>query len=61
MSARVQGLAVGLLVAVRPGEPAYEEPPLLLTVRREAGAVLRPRLLTQAAVTAIVRDGPQVR
>ena len=46
---------MGLLVAVRPGEPAYEEPPLL-TVRREATAVVRPRLLTQAAVTAIVRD-----
>jgi len=55
MAARVEGLAVGLSVAVRPGEPAYEEPPLL-TVRREATAVVRPRLLTQAAVTAIVRD-----
>ncbi|HYB24516.1 MAG TPA: LuxR C-terminal-related transcriptional regulator, partial [Solirubrobacteraceae bacterium] len=55
MTARVEGLAVGLLVTVRPGEPAYEEPPLL-TVRREATAVVRPRLLTQAAVTAIVRD-----
>ncbi|HYB22891.1 MAG TPA: hypothetical protein VED41_03775, partial [Solirubrobacteraceae bacterium] len=55
MTARVEGLAVGLLVTVRPGEPSYEEPPLV-TVRREAGAVVRPRLLTQAAVTAIVRD-----
>jgi len=27
-----------------------------LTVRREATAVVRPRLLTQAGVTAIVRE-----
>ena len=55
LAPRLQGLAAGLLVAVRPAEPAAREDPLL-AVRTEAAAVIRPRLLSQAAVTAMVRE-----
>jgi DNA-binding CsgD family transcriptional regulator len=54
LAPRLEGLAAGLLVAVRPAEPASGEDPLL-AVRQEA-VVVRPRLLSQAAVTAIVQD-----
>ena len=56
VAGRVQGLGVGLLVALRPGEPACDEPPLL-RVRGEASVVLRPRLLSLAGVSALLGEG----
>ena len=50
LTPRMEGLAAGLLVAVRPAEPASGQDPLL-AVRTEAAAVVEPRLLRQAAVT----------
>src|SRR5215471_4353334 len=55
LTPRMEGLAAGLLVAVRPAEPAAGEDPLL-AVRTEAAAVVEPRLLSQAAVTEVVRE-----
>jgi hypothetical protein len=55
LAARVEGLALGLLVALRPAERASGEAPLA-AVRAQAAPVLRPRLLSQAAVTAIVKE-----
>jgi DNA-binding CsgD family transcriptional regulator len=54
LATRVEGLALGLLVALRPVERASGEAPLA-AVRAQAAPVLRPRLLSQAAVTAIVK------
>jgi hypothetical protein len=51
---RIEGPAVALLVAMRPAEPATSEPPLL-TVRAHAGAVARPRRLTERGVATVVR------
>jgi DNA-binding CsgD family transcriptional regulator len=53
LAPRVEGLALSLLVALRPAEPALEAASLG-AVRAEA-IVLRPKLLSQGAVAAIVR------
>ena len=50
----LEGLALALLVALRPGEPASTGASLL-ALRAEAPAVLRPALLSEGAVGAIVR------
>jgi hypothetical protein len=55
LAGRVEGLALALVVALRPAERASGETPLA-TLREQATAVLRPRLLSQSAVTAIVRE-----
>jgi DNA-binding CsgD family transcriptional regulator len=55
LAARLQGLPLVLLVALRPAEPASQDV-WLLAVRHEAAQVLRPSLLSQTAVSEIVRD-----
>jgi len=54
LASRVEGLALALMLTLRPAEPASGEPPLL-GVRAEPATVVRPRLLSQTAVAAIVR------
>ena len=54
LAPRLEGLAAGLLVALRQGDPAVMGAPLL-AVRAEAAAVLRPALLSEQAVSAAVR------
>ena len=54
LAPRLEGLAAGMLVALRQGDPALMSAPLL-AVRAEAAAVLRPALLTERAVSAVVR------
>src|SRR5262245_43977706 len=54
LAPRVEGLALGLLVASRPIEPAAADAGHL-ALRREAPAVVRPALLSEAAVAAVVR------
>src|SRR6516164_2737181 len=54
LAPRLEGLAAGLLVALRPGDPASMGAPLL-AVRAEAAAVLCPALLSDRAVSAMVR------
>jgi hypothetical protein len=53
LAPRLEGLAAGLLVALRPGDPAAVGAPLL-AVRAQA-AVLRPALLSEEAVSAMIR------
>ena len=54
LAPRLEGLAAGLLVALRQGNPAVMGAPLL-AVRAEAAVVLRPALLSEKAVSAVVR------
>jgi DNA-binding CsgD family transcriptional regulator len=54
LAPRLEGLAAGLLVAMRPGGPAEMSAPLA-AVRAQAAAVLRPTLLSAPAVSAMVR------
>ena len=54
LAPRLEGLAAGMLVALRQGDPAVMGAPLL-AVRAEASAVLRPALLSEEAVSAVVR------
>ena len=54
LAPRLEGLAVALLVALRPGKPASEEASLA-ALRAEAPAVVRPGLLSEGAVGAVVR------
>jgi DNA-binding CsgD family transcriptional regulator len=54
LAPRVEGLPLALLVASRPLEPAATDAGLL-ELRREARAVVRPALLSEAAVAAVVR------
>src|SRR5580700_3109771 len=54
LAPRLEGLAAGMLVALRQGDPAVMGAPLL-AVRAEAAAVLRPALLSEEAVSAVVR------
>jgi len=54
LARRLDGLAAGVLVALRPGDPAVQGAPLL-AVCAEAAAVLRPALLSEQAVSAVVR------
>ena len=53
LAPRLEGLAAGMLVALRPGDPAAMSVPLL-AVRAQA-AVLRPALLSEEAVRAVIR------
>jgi DNA-binding CsgD family transcriptional regulator len=53
LAPRLQGLAAGMLVAMRQGDPAAMRPPLA-AVRAQA-AVLRPALLSEQAVSAVIR------
>ena len=53
LARRLDGLAAGVLVALRPGDPAMLGAPLL-AVCAEAAAVLRPALLSEQAVRAVV-------
>ena len=55
LAPRIEGLPVGLVVALRPSEPASREAPLVV-LREAAGAVVSPRLLTLPAVASIVRE-----
>jgi DNA-binding CsgD family transcriptional regulator len=54
LAPRVEGLALSLLVALRPSRPA-EEPPPLAAIRAEA-SVVRPRLLSEAGAADLVRS-----
>jgi DNA-binding CsgD family transcriptional regulator len=54
LARRLDGLAAGMLMALRPGDPAVLGAPLL-AVCAEAAAVLRPALLSEQAVGAVVR------
>ena len=54
LARRLDGLAAGVLVALRPNDPAAMGAPLL-AVCAEAAAVLRPALLSEQAVSAVVR------
>ncbi len=54
LAPRLEGLAAGMLVALRQGNPAVMGAPLL-AVRTAAAEVLRPALLTERAVAAVVR------
>lgn len=54
LAPRLEGLALALLVALRPGEPTAMDPSLL-ALRAEAPTVVRPALLSADAVGAIVR------
>ena len=58
LARRLDGLAAGVLVALRPGDPAAMGAPLL-AVCAEAAAVLRPALLSEQAVSAVVRAAAQ--
>jgi hypothetical protein len=58
LARRLDGLAAGVLVALRPGDPAVLGAPLL-AVCAEAAAVLRPALLSEQAVGAVVRAAAQ--
>jgi DNA-binding CsgD family transcriptional regulator len=53
LAPRLEGLAAGMLVALRPGDPATMAAPLL-AVRAQA-VVLRPALLSEEAVSAVIR------
>src|SRR5689334_19635762 len=50
LARRLDGLAAGVLVALRPGDPAVQGAPLL-AVCAEAAAVRRPALLSEQAVS----------
>ena len=54
LAPRLEGLPARLLVALRQGDPAAMSAPLL-AVRAQAAAVLRPALLSEPAVGAVVR------
>jgi hypothetical protein len=54
LAPRLEGLAAGMLVALRQGDPAVMGAPLL-AVRAAAVVVLRPALLSEDAVSAVVR------
>jgi DNA-binding CsgD family transcriptional regulator len=54
LAPRLEGLAAGMLVAMRPSDPVAMSAPLA-AVRGSAAAVLRPALLSEPAVSAVVR------
>ncbi len=54
LASRLEGLRLSLLVAARPGQTASEDEALLSL--RALATVVRPRLLSETAVAAIVRD-----
>ncbi|MBV9207256.1 MAG: AAA family ATPase, partial [Actinobacteria bacterium] len=53
LAPRLEGLAAGMLVASRPGDPAVTGAPLLAV--RAGATVVRPALLSAEAVSAVVR------
>jgi DNA-binding CsgD family transcriptional regulator len=53
LAPRIEGLAAGMLVAIRPGDPAEMSAPLVAVCAQ--AAVLRPALLSEPAVSAVVR------
>ena len=55
LASRLEGLAAGMLVALRQGDPVVMGAPLL-AVRGAAATVLRPALLSEEAVSAVVRS-----
>jgi DNA-binding CsgD family transcriptional regulator len=55
LAPRLEGLAAGMLVALRQGDPAVTGVPLL-AVRAAAAEVLHPALLSEEAVSAVVRS-----
>jgi DNA-binding CsgD family transcriptional regulator/tetratricopeptide (TPR) repeat protein len=55
LAPRLEGLAVALLVALRPGEPTSTEASLA-ALRANAPAVVHPGLFSERAVTAFVND-----
>ena len=55
LPSRLEGLAAGMLVALRQDDPAVMGAPLL-AVRAGAAAVLHPALLSEEAVSAVVRS-----
>ena len=54
LAPRLEGLAAGMLVALRQGDPAAMGAPLLAV--RTAAPVLHPALLSEEAVSAVVRS-----
>jgi DNA-binding CsgD family transcriptional regulator len=54
LSPRLEGLAAGMLVALRQGDPAAAQAPLMAV--RAAAEVLSPALLSEPAVGAVVRE-----
>jgi DNA-binding CsgD family transcriptional regulator len=59
LASRLEGLAAGMLVALRQGDPAVMGAPLLaplLALRAAAAEVLHPALLSEEAVSAVVRS-----
>jgi DNA-binding CsgD family transcriptional regulator len=54
LAPRLEGLAVGMLLAMRRDDPAEMSRPLV-AVRAQAAMVLRPALLSEQAVSAVVR------
>jgi tetratricopeptide (TPR) repeat protein len=54
LAPRLEGLALAMLVALRPAEPAAASESLL-ALRGEGTAVVRPALLSEAAVRVLVR------
>ncbi|MBV9081893.1 MAG: AAA family ATPase, partial [Acidobacteriaceae bacterium] len=54
VATRLEGLALAVIVALRPFEPTAMSRPLLAL--RTEGTVVRPALLSQSAVGTIVRD-----
>jgi DNA-binding CsgD family transcriptional regulator len=54
LARRLDGLNVVLLVALRPADPAFANA-TLLSLRAEASTILRPALLSENAVGALVR------
>jgi DNA-binding CsgD family transcriptional regulator/tetratricopeptide (TPR) repeat protein len=54
LAPRLEGLALVMLVAVRPGEPALTGQSLL-ALRADAQSVVRPALLSESGVSEIVR------
>jgi DNA-binding CsgD family transcriptional regulator len=55
LSSRLEGLAAGMLVALRQGDPAATQAPLM-ALRAAAAEVLSPALLSGPAVGAVVRE-----
>jgi len=53
LAPRLEGLAAGMLVAMRPSDPVAMSAPLAAV--RASAAVLRPALLSEPAVSAVVR------
>src|SRR4029079_5237451 len=53
LARRLDGLGIALIVALRSGEPVFEHS--LLSAMRSEASIVRPRLLSEPAVAALVR------